>query len=567
MGSVRLTLDQAIARAVTLIGHDQLTAAGDLLGQILGARPDHPDGLHLLGLVRQREGDFAAAQALIEKAIAAAPTTLVFRSNLAKLLHQSRRLEDAVKAYQDVLALSPDDPGAFANLCRCRQQLCDWQDHDALMARLDEMTEQALAEGRRPGETPFYNVVRRSDPRFNFRVATAWARSVSAGVVPMAPPSKRPEASHRPLRLGYVSADFQDHATAYLTAGLFSAHDRTKVTVFAYSHGTDDGGATRKRIETGVESFRDLRGRTDRQAAEIIRGDRIDVLVDLKGHSGGQRLKIFAYRPAPVQASYLVFPGTTGATFIDYIIADKTILPEVEVDCFSEAPIWLPRCYQANDGLDERKLRVRRSDWGLPPVTFVFAHLGNPYKIDPVRFSSWMTLLRSVPDSCLWLFRDHDAVEKNLRAAAQQSGVRPDRLHFCGRTDHDRHLKRIGLADVALDTRICNGHTTVSDALRAGVPVVTTRGDHFASRVAESLLTEIGASELIVGDEAEYVAMAKRLADRPHALKAMRARIWEGRQKSRLFDPRDIASSLEEAYRLAFARFQADRQPAPLSLD
>ena len=374
---------------------------------------------------------------------------------------------------------------------------------------------------------------------------------------------QKPDGS--PLVLGYLSNDICDHATAHLMRSLFAAHDRDRFRINLYSYGPDDGSDYRRRIVADCDVFADIAEADFETAARRIHADRVDILIDLKGWTQGNRLAICAHRPAPVQATYLGFPGTTGAPFLDYAIVDRTVLPPDEARFFSEAPAYMPDCYQVNDGSQEIAAEAGgRNDWGLPADAFVFCGFNHPYKITPEVFAAWMEILRAVPGSVLWLLSGNALAEGNLRAAAEGQGIAAERLIFADKAAKPVHLRRMGLADLALDTWICNGHTTTSDALWAGVPVLALTGRHFASRVSTSCLKAAGLPELVTGSPAAYRNLAIRLATAPDQLAALRARLWENRTRMPLFDTAGFVRALEDLYAAMWERYSHRHPPAQI---
>jgi predicted O-linked N-acetylglucosamine transferase (SPINDLY family) len=373
---------------------------------------------------------------------------------------------------------------------------------------------------------------------------------------------------HERVRLAYLSADFHLHATAYLMAELFERHDRARFEVFGLSWGPDDQSAMRARLKVGVDRFVDVGAMSDRQVAEWMRDQGIDIAVDLKGFTGNNRTGIFAYRGAPLQVAYLGFPGTLGAPFIDYLIADRQVVPPRLESAYSENIVRLPDCYQVND----RKRHIAdetpsRADAGLPAQGFVFCSFNNSYKIRPAMFDIWMRLLRAVEGSVLWLLGDNDAAAANLRRHAAARGVDADRLVFATRLPLDRHLARHRLADLFLDNFPVNAHTTASDALWAGLPLVTLRGETFVSRVAASLLTTVGLPELITDTLADYEALALKLATTPAMLAGLRGRLAAVRLTTPLFDTDRFRRHIESAYLTIYERHLAGAPPAGFDVE
>jgi predicted O-linked N-acetylglucosamine transferase (SPINDLY family) len=361
------------------------------------------------------------------------------------------------------------------------------------------------------------------------------------------PPSPDVTANE-PVRIGYLSCDFRDHPVAHNLVNLFRLHDRERFHVTAYSCGEDDGSHYRRRIQESSDAFIDLRGQSDRDAAGIIAADRIDILIELMGHTRDNRLGICAHRPAPVQVSYLGYPGTTGAPFIDYIIADHIVIPEEEQEFYSEKVIYLPDGFMIADRAPIAD-KPTREECGLPEDGFVFCSFNSPFKLEPVMFGVWMEILAARPDARLWLREVHALCQRNLRQAVAARNVDPERLIFAPRLPTKaEHLARLQLADLALDPRIYNGHTTTLDALWTGVPVLTVKGKHFASRVSESNLKAIGLPEMVVPDLASYRNRAIELATSPDKLAKIRQNLNQNRHSMPLFDTAATIKKLERAY-------------------
>src|ERR1700720_3466238 len=370
------------------------------------------------------------------------------------------------------------------------------------------------------------------------------------------------------IRLGYLSGDFHQHAPARLMAELFERHDRTRFEVLAYSYGPDDNSAMRARLASAFDRFVDIGALSHHDAARTIHADRVDILIDLKGYTHHARPAISAYRPAPVQVSYLGYPATMGAGFIDYIIVDSFVVPYSQQPFFSERLVHLPRSYQVNDRRREvADARTSRRDVGLPAEGLVLCSFNNSYKISPVFFDIWMRLLRAVPGSVLWLLEANPQVAGNLRSEAEKRGVDSGRLIFAPVVPPAEHLGRHRHADLFLDTLPCNAHTTASDALWAGLPVLTCSGDTFAGRVAGSLLTAIGMPELITESLEEYEQIALALAGDPKRLIALRQKLEKNRDAGSLFDLPKCTANLEAAYARMWQTWLSGERPAAFSIE
>jgi predicted O-linked N-acetylglucosamine transferase (SPINDLY family) len=370
------------------------------------------------------------------------------------------------------------------------------------------------------------------------------------------------------IRLGYLSADFRQHAVAMLVAGLFAHHDRQEFEVIGYSAGPNDGSDIRSRLAASFDRFIDISELSDRASAHLIHADEIDILVDLTGFTRYTRTGILAYRPAPIQVNYLGYLGTTGATFIDYIVLDRFVAPAEQQPFYSERLVYLPDCYQCND--NKRVIAEHtpsRPECDLPEESFVFCCFNNSYKITPVFFDVWMRLLHAVPTSVLWLLDTNPWAKSNLRREALARGIVAERLVFAPRLAAPLHLARHQVADLFLDTLPYNAGTTASDALWAGLPVLTCAGETFAGRVAGSLLRAIGLGELVTTSLEEYEALALRLAHEPALLARLRARLAKNRLTHPLFDTERFTRNLETAYRRMWEMQTAGEPPTAFSVD
>ena len=444
------------------------------------------------------------------------------------------------------------------------QQECDWTDWDPFSAEIGELAQDAIRYGFVFGLEPHRLLSLPLDPALQLAVARAQAMATDALMAPIRQNLRIEWRPHQPgerLRIGYVSGDFRNHATAHLIRKLFQSHDRTRFEIIGYSLRPGDGSRYWRDISENCDRFVDLFGLSNAEAAARIAQDGVQVLVDLQGYTRFARPEIFALRPAPVQVAFLGYPGTTGADYIPYIIADRVVLPEALRPCFSEQPVYLPDCYQIND--DEQLIAetgTSRTTVGLPEQGFVYCCFNTAYKIEPGVFGAWMRILRQIPNSVLWLLADTPRCAAHLRAAARERGVDPARLVFAPRLPKAEHLERHRLADLFLDTVVVNAHTTASDALWTGLPVLTLRGETFQSRVCASLLTALGLLELIVDSAAQYEALAVDLAREPERLQAWRARL-QARRGGPPFNTRGFVRGLERAFAAMWSLHQAGRMP------
>jgi protein O-GlcNAc transferase len=519
--------------------HDAALAACD---RTLAIDPNHREawsnrGLNLVELRR-----FDEALASFERALALDPGSAEALNSRGAVLDRLGRHEEAIASYEQVLARNPDNPHAFAGAADCALTICDW-----------ERTVRYAAElpGRIARQTsimaPFRLLAYSADPALQRAGAELAVRqALPAEAQPMHRDTRRESGA---LRIGYLSAQFLAHAGASLIAELIERHDRARFAVIGLSLSPDDGSALRRRLAASFDEFHGLERLSDLRAAELIRDLDIDILVDLTGHSRDARLGIPAHRPAPLQVSWLGHAGTMGARFIDYVIGDPVVAPLSEAENFTEKIAQLPDCYLVTDTtrvIPSASLDRRAA--GLPQSGFVFCCFNNNYKITAPVFERWMRLLGQVEGSVLWLLRDNAVAERNLRREAAARGTDPARLIFAKRVSPAEHLARHRLADLFLDTLPFNAHVTASDALWAGLPVLTCPGETFASRVAASSLRAAGLGELIVANLDEYEHLALSLAQSPDALSRLRQKLHDNRASCPLFDTQRFRRHLESAY-------------------
>jgi len=377
--------------------------------------------------------------------------------------------------------------------------------------------------------------------------------------MPPVDPASRPACER--LRIGYLSNDFHQHATAMLITHVLELHDAERFEVRLYSYGKDDGSTMRKRLERCGDAFIDIAGMSDQEAADLIRRDRIDVLVELKGFTLAARMGITARRPAPVQVGYLGFPGTLGASFIDYQISDEVVSPPEMADHFTEKLAYMPHCYQPNDRLREVNDTPSRAACGLPEEGFVFCCFNHTYKIRPELFDIWCRLLHAVPGSVLWLLESNGQARGNIEHEAIARGIDPSRMVFAPIVQPRANLARLANADLFLDTLPVNAHTTASDALWAGVPLVTCPGDSFVARVAASLLTAVGLEQLVCDDLTVYESRALEIATDASRLAELKRHLREARDIAPLFDSAATARGLEDLYERMVAGWRSGRAP------
>ena len=559
------SLDRAIAlkpdyaeaynnRGNVLTELNRLDEALGSYNKAISLNPHYADAYNNRGVTLKELRRLDDAVASYDQAIALNPGRAAAYNNRGYALKELKRLDEALASYDKASSLDPDAAGLEGMRLHTRMLICDWTNFDAECANLT-----SSVKNRKATTQPWVFAGISSSPEDQLQCARSW-------VAEKFPPSQKTiwqgeKYRHDRIRVAYVSADFHQHATSYLMAGMFECHDKSKFEVAAISIGPQDNSEMRQRLKRSFGTFIDAVTLSDDEVASKIREREIDLLIDLKGFTQDARTNIFARRPAPVQVSYLGYPGTMGANYIDYIIADHTVISDEDRKFYSEKIAVLPDSYQVND-----RSRVisdkafSRSDCGLPSQGFVFCCFNNNYKITPHMFDRWIRILVQVDGSVLWLLHDNASAASNLRSAAAARGVSADRLVFAERLPLPEHLARHRLADLFLDTLPCNAHTTASDALWAGLPVLTCLGETFAGRVAASLLKAIGLPELIATPEA-YEQMAIDLAKHPEKLAVIKRKLAANRPTTPLFDTTAFTGHIEAAYTKMYERHQAGLTP------
>jgi predicted O-linked N-acetylglucosamine transferase (SPINDLY family) len=532
----------------------------------IALKSDHAEVFYNRGIVLQELKRWDEAIASYKRAIDLQSDFASVHYNLGNVLQEFKRWEEAAVHYARALALQPDSKFLLGTWLLNRSQQCEWASYDQ-----DRQQLQAQLNQRQKVSSPFIVLALLDDPALQKSTAEIWVQthhSAPSPLGPITPPTPDHTNPHpRKIRLAYYSADFHNHATAYLMAQLFECHDRNLFELYAFSFGTDSSDPMRQRLVAAFDHFIDVRSDTDQAIAQRSRDLGIDIAVDLKGYTRDSRPGIFACRSAPVQVNYLGYPGTMGADFMDYLIADKVVIPPESQEHYSEKIVYLPHSYQVNDSHRAIADTVwRKADLGLPEEGFVFCCFNNSYKITPQTFASWMRILQAVPASVLWLLGDNATAQRNLQQHAQAAGIDPSRLVFAPRMPLPEHLARHRAADLFLDTLPCNAHTTASDALWAGLPVLTQQGQSFAGRVAASLLTAVGLPELIVHTAQQYEDMAIAMAQDPQSLSRIKQKLAAQRDTAPLFNTKQLARHIEQAYVAMHARAQAGLAPQAMEI-
>lgn len=574
------------------------TAAARLTAASLDAGYAHIDALANLSVAQMQLGDWQLASRTLAAGSEVNPTSIAYLLSAAMLadkMHDTRERDalvtrglemdpangDAllmrVQALNDVgdyeaaieIASSAQlsgkhRVGIMVSLYYARQWACVWDEGLAsLSAEIDRII---LDNPKRGIEPPLQTTSRTADAMMTLRSAEAWAAPMAYAARSHDRLTQAPvEKADKRIRIGYVSFDFRDHAISHLIHRIFGLHDRTAFEVICFAANPDDGSLYRQKIANGTDAFHSIHGLGAVAASKLISEQRIDILIDLNGHTKGTRLDVFAFRPAPVSVSWLGFPGTTGAGFIDYVIADPIVCMPGDEACFSEALILMPDTYQCADTEDVPPA-ASRADAELPSDAVVMACMNQAYKIEQVAFDHWLAVMGEHPQTVLWLLEQSPAVEHRLRSYASNSGVAPSRLIFAPKLEKKHHLARLRAADFSLDTLTYNGHTTTRDSIICGLPVVSILGSHFPSRVSASLLTAYGLGDLVQSDAQGYLALAHRFASDDMFLAATKERIVTATSSPRLTSAAFV-QSLETAYKAIWNRHINGESPSTLFVD
>ena len=581
-------------RGVLLEELKQFEAALASYEEALAAQPKHAAALKNRGVVLWQMKRTEDALASYEAALTLQPNDAATLNNRGAALRELKRFKDALASFDEALAVKPDYVGALWNralalqklerfdqavtnferaldidperayakglLLSSRMNCCDWRPFASESGRLIA----DVRAGKRASE-PFVLLGLYGSAGDQLRCSEIYVRDDSRRV--SAPIWKGERYRHDRIRLAYLSADFGDHAVSVLLAGVFEQHDHARFETIAVSFGPDGPSEMRSRVQCAFDRFIDVRKNNDRDVANLLRDLEIDIAVDLMGFTKDNRCGIFALRAAPVQVNYLGYPGTMGADYMDYIIADRIVIPGTQRQQYREKVVWLPDTFQANDSMRRMEEHAAtRADAGLPETGFVFCSFSNTYKITPPMFDIWMRLLRGVEGSVLWLLGGSPTVERNLRREAELRGVSPDRLVFAARVDYSTYLSRYRLADLFLDTLPFNAGATASDALWAGLPLITCSGEAFASRMAASLLHAIGLPELIAPSLARYETLALELARNRNVLAAAKSKLGRHRNAYPLFDTDRFRRHIEAAYLTMWHRYQRGDPPASFAV-
>lgn len=565
MRAFKLQPDSEVARFVRVSALHRLHRHREIVDFLQGLPPNCRDSREYwaaLGAAQQNLALHKDAIASFMNALSCKIDDAMSHYLMGISFYEMQLKEEASECFRTglVLGLGPNALHVHGMLAYAERESCRWAQANEELANMFDIVGR-LEPTARVTTAPFAHITLTSDPLHQLKAC----RLMSNTFMGVKPVVRQPEAQPAErIRLGYVSADFHQHATAVLMAEVFEHHDRSRFEVFLYSHGPDDKTPMRKRIEAAAEHFVNLEGQSDEVIAKRIASDRIDLLIDLKGYTAQNRMGVFARRPAPVQATFLGFPGTTGASFMDYIVGDPVVTPADHAAHFAEKIAQMPVCYQPNDRLRPRPQPITRAEAGLPEGKLVLCGFNQAYKISAEVLDEWVSLLRELPDAVLWLLDWHGQAKPHLQAELRARGIDDSRVFWAPRLGLAEHLNRLPLADIFIDTWPCNAHTTASDALWAGVPVVTYMGQTFASRVAGSLLNAVGLQELITDNLADYHRTVRELAADPDRRTRLRQVLAQAREQAPLFDSPRYVRALDDLLTRMVQRHQAGLPPEHL---
>jgi protein O-GlcNAc transferase len=534
---------------VTLQDLGRIDEASTMYKKAIALKPKFVEAHNNLGVVLKDMHRFVEAELSHKKAIEYKIDYAEAYRNLGEVQKLLGKAEESLSNFKYAYELKPDLDYLLGSLINQKMNLCEWDDLTKNIFNLKER----INSGEK-ASPPFQLLPLIDDPNIHKKAAEIYSND------------KFPESkvflkipkyhNHQKIKIGYFSSDFCNHPTSYLSAELYENHDKEKFEIHAFSFGLDTKDEFNIRIKEGVDYFHNVQMMSDYEVVKLARSLEIDIAIDLKGFTGMSRQGIFAMSAAPIQVSYLGYPGTMAINYLDYLIADRTLIPKDKQKYYSEKIVYMPDSYQPN--LSRKNIfesSLSRQEVGLPDTGFVFCCFNNQYKITPSTFAGWMNILNATDDSVLWLLVTNISATKNLKKEAVKFGINEDRLIFAQRIPNEDHLKRIQLADLFIDTFPCNAHTTASDALKMGLPILTCIGESFASRVAASLLNAVKLPELIATSQDEYESLAIELAKNPKKIKIIKDKLSNNFNKTPLYDSLLYARNLEFAYSLIYKRY------------
>ena len=505
-------------------------------------KPNHFFAHSNKGITLKELNRYEEALASYDKAIEINPKFIEPYNNKGNVLKDLKRYAEALENFKKVMELKIDFDYALGKVLHYSMFLCDWANFDNLSKKINESINRNIKVIE-----PFSFLGISDNPshaKLNSEIFVKNSLSLSSEIEPL-----NKKYNHKKTRIAYFSGDFHDHPVLHLMMDVFKNHDKSKFDLFGFSYGPNKEDKWRKEVEGYFDQFININKISDKEAVHKARNLELDIVINLSGLTGKPRHGIFSYRAAPIQINYLGYPGTTGAEYMDYLIADETIVPTQDFKYYTEKVLHLPNCYQANmKSRNIAKQDFNRSDFGLPKDAFVYCNFNNNYKITPYIYDVWMNILKSVKNSVLWILKPNDKAIENLKKETENRGVESSRIIFAKKLPNDQHLKRINLADLFIDTFPYNAHTTASDAVRMGVPIVTLKGNTFHSRVCASILNSLSMKDLITYNKKDYQELAIELGKNPEKLKQIKTLLQNSVKNASLFDSINFTKNLEVLY-------------------
>lgn len=516
--------------------------------------------LYNIALSYSRKFKLHTATHFYKKLLSQAPTNNLYLTNFIQAVSACKNYDDGIYFLQGIQQKLNGLPNlnVFISFLKLRKKT--WVNYQKNLDVLLKDTKHCLLSPNKIANIPPFHTL------FFFE-DKALLLEVAKRVSQYNPPFKFehqavPDNANKKLRIGFISSDFRNHPVAHLCRNLFYYLNKNNIETYLYATSSNDDSEYRKYIKASATCFKNVSALSIEEIATLINQDKIDIAVDMQGLTANIVVALFSYRPAPIQIAYLGYPSTTGANYMDYIIVDKVIAPVEEQQYFTEKFIYMPNCYQVND--DEQPISTQvltKQQYGLPEDKFIYCSFNNTYKIEPVIFATWMSILKTVPNSVLWLLSATPEDDAALRAHAIEQGVSGDRIIFAGRESKDKHLRRLQLSDLFLDTYIVGAHTTASDSLWAGVPILTCTGNRFVSRVCTSLLLTQGLTELVTQELEEYQQKAIDYGQHPEKIVKLKQKIADSNKTKPLFKTEAYAKDLTKVFRLVWKRYCEGTSP------
>ena len=620
-------MNNLFKNAINFYENKEYDKAKKVCEDILDIQPDDLNATNLLAILNFHNKDFVQSIKFFEKAIEINPNISETYNNLGNVYYEFKQFNIAIENYNKALKIKPNFALSYYNRAKALQEINQKQEAISDYNKAISINNNFSAAYKNLGnlymelkilDKSIYNHVQalKINPNMSYLNGTIiqskcglseWANfkedklflknNILSGKKTTSPfptiliydsPSLQKKAieifvksefenpkkiklekiKNEKIKIGYYSSDFHNHATMYLMANLFELHDKNKFEIYAYSFGPDDGSKIRKRVMKTFDKFFDVKSKTTKEIVQHSRELNLDIAVDLKGFTNNNRFDLFIERCAPIQISYLGFPGTTSSDCIDYLIADKIVIPEENKNYYSENIIYLPNSYQVNDGNPDLSKKIfSKKDFNLPENKFIFCCFNHNFKILPDMFEIWMKILKKVKNSVIWLLIDNETAQNNLKKILVSNDIDPNRMIFAGRLPHSEHIIRLGLADLFLDTFPCNAHTTASDALRSSLPIITIKGNSFASRVASSLLSSVGLEELITKSGKEYEELAVKIAENKNFYKEIKDKLKKNIIDMPLFNSKLFTKKLETAYIEVYKNYNENIKPETIRIN